>query len=1251
MAFEEDKESIAQNIEAAGKYRQSADLRRHMALRGIVEIAGLNEVGPTVVYRDLRQSAPPLHYAFYEQPNAPQLADKRYQSGDSEVRRAYHDEAFCTLAAQYVGKGVTCTIISPGETIPKGSGILSLLVPQQGSLPERHIVFENLDVADDQEVTDDHKKAVNFVANYYQRVLTPVEEISDEEFFEHWLPLRIAIGENFEGAAQYIGNTRPQWGNKLAHCRNVALGGAFVHRFFIEKLGIVSSVFSRLKEQATYHAGLLHDSGLVHNLAKVHLPIFTGRSAYEIAQEAAQKLIEQGAEYRDQNLHDLTMNLCASIISDRKDKLFAAAKALDSTGTEIGIVHRYFKRSDVHNPLDFVRRVMHYHGGADYGKHHDRHKNPTASGIDVTTATATIAMMVDYLEGALGDSRSLDEIVIDFMGVAKSGIIDPAYIKLFFQGYGTGKSGIEQWFKLSRQRDDELGERTTLRMESEFRDKSIDIDNLVKGLLGDPDAAKKFKQALGDYGGWKQFTKGGLETLKQKLKEILDRKTQKSDEKFNPVAILVQETIYDLPNLQPGVFARELEGIGLKNWIIAQRALEKLIIRIATTDMSEQDIADSLIARTSIEQTLTCRFATDSHLDLTLREFFTAVKEGNADRHPALWDKPQDQLIALDTKLKKAAELHAEARKKWLLENRQANRQGSFANFVHIDSERPEESRIYLQRRTRSAGGGLSSWGGLDEKGDYDPVKTVEREIQEELGELEGLVDETTLSRAHELLKVIRDGLKSVELQKGAVFQDNAHFIERGWGFVVDAHANMAVIRTDIASAFQELEAIISRVRQEAQRPGAEVASIVSYTYEEAPLRLLDFHHPHEALAVVMQFAVELKKSGIEPQQVWDHFNRGIDDIKITGDMETDVLPAELERSEDTILSIASSRAGLTLRGFKTAFDGYMDSLESAPSDHYYTIDIVNYVAALCQEELRREYFDDKNAPVYGKAPIQSDRAVQIKTEEDLKRYVRKNSHGELENTFTPPDPDDSTSIPKIGDWVVHPPKYNETTGKPIVENGKYVLDKSKGYVIRKNKFYDIYKLSDDGEYWIAKSVDPMQLLTEATPLRSLWDPHHAVTIQAGGYVVHAKSIGEYYPIPERSALRERVRLTLDGQMICRLSDSLDEQREALEKKFKEFALERLAINQPKEIRRLDRELSNLTAHFQALNGLRFNDRDYSYEIPKLEDYQNAPGLAFKWHSSICRHGGIAEQLCWAIGRARGLAVRVYRHLKDRKPS
>ncbi len=237
-----------------------------------------------------------------------------------------------------------------------------------------------------------------------------------------------------------------------------------------------------------------------------------------------------------------------------------------------------------------------------------------------------------------------------------------------------------------------------------------------------------------------------------------------------------------------------------------------------------------------------------------VKEFFIPIKENYPE---------------LDEKLFAAAELSKDARKKAIAEGKfestydtegKLNRQGSFFySFFIANNNNPLESKIMVLHRKPKIGKGLGAVGGLIESSDrtIDP----EREIREELGELCETEEEKLT------LKKIIDKIKR---QRVFSCQDDAHVINRGWGFRVKAHAFVGSpidLNQDDIKFLQTLPSRNPKNTEESEVAKAELIMI-----KDIPARTAEFFYGHEGFLPPLML-VAMREAGIKITEANDPMN------------------------------------------------------------------------------------------------------------------------------------------------------------------------------------------------------------------------------------------------------------------------------------------------------------------------------------------------------------------------------------------
>lgn len=280
---------------------------------------------------------------------------------------------------------------------------------------------------------------------------------------------------------------------------------------------------------------------------------------------------------------------------------------------------------------------------------------------------------------------------------------------------------------------------------------------------------------------------------------------------------------------------------------------------------------------------------------------------------------------ALDAKLLAAAALSAPMREVALAVHRVSDRQGAFTNFIWINEESPFQSKVYKVLRTPQIGLENGAWGGLKEGDDIDVSATVNREVYEEVIDAVKLVikiessDSDLLEQAFD--KAMKDafdkkkqpaegveafmatlgntpglqsrlrgfvdlandlisGLVATEKQKLFRCRDDAHAIERGWGFKVDAFAHVAGISKETAEKFDRFCETVEGLKKEARAMGlstiaGEMQGIAIYTLADAPSQITKNFYGHEGLAEIIGFArlMKQKDPATDTRAIWAAFS------------------------------------------------------------------------------------------------------------------------------------------------------------------------------------------------------------------------------------------------------------------------------------------------------------------------------------------------------------------------------------------
>lgn len=279
----------------------------------------------------------------------------------------------------------------------------------------------------------------------------------------------------------------------------------------------------------------------------------------------------------------------------------------------------------------------------------------------------------------------------------------------------------------------------------------------------------------------------------------------------------------------------------------------------------------------------------------------------------------------LDTRLLAAAALSAPAREQALLQDRVSNKQGAFTNFIYADAQDPFASKIYKVIRAPQIGSGNGAWGGLKEGEDVNVGVTVNREVYEEVIDAVKLLLKTgggesgaALEKAFDAsLKAAFDAgkppsagveefiaglggnaalqarvqafadlandliadLVAADKQKLFTNRDDAHAIERGWGFRVDAFAHVAGISKTTAEKFDRLQGEVEALKAEAASGGlsgiaGEMQGIAVYTLADAPQQVAKNHYGHEGLAEIAGFArlARAQVADFDTQALWQKF-------------------------------------------------------------------------------------------------------------------------------------------------------------------------------------------------------------------------------------------------------------------------------------------------------------------------------------------------------------------------------------------
>lgn len=278
----------------------------------------------------------------------------------------------------------------------------------------------------------------------------------------------------------------------------------------------------------------------------------------------------------------------------------------------------------------------------------------------------------------------------------------------------------------------------------------------------------------------------------------------------------------------------------------------------------------------------------------------------------------------LDAKLFAAGAISAPAREYALAIDRVSDKQGAFTNFIYADAENPLSSRVYKVVRAPQVGAGNGAWGGLKEGEDVNVSVTVNREVYEEVIDAVKLVIkieggnsdlleqafDKAMKDAFDQKKQPAEGVEAfmatlgnvpvlqsrlrgfvdlandlisdlVATEKVKLFQcrDDAHAIERGWGFKVDAFAHVAGISKETAEKFDRFCETVEGLKQEVRALGlstiaGEMQGIAVYTLADAPKEITKNFYGHEGLAEIIGFVrlLEDKQADVSSEAIWSDF-------------------------------------------------------------------------------------------------------------------------------------------------------------------------------------------------------------------------------------------------------------------------------------------------------------------------------------------------------------------------------------------
>lgn len=1077
--------AIRDDIIAALAYIKHPATQACLAEHGLFEIGARMEIGDEVTFLDLSKVASPEMYLTGGK-------TKPFTTTNFAELQAYYKNLFGELAAQAIGADVTFVGIS-NERDTTSDKHVSFNVTHPLLINDVDETPTYLTFVSEGKWTSDKYNRMQRVSSQYPFFLFPGDEVTEEDFLAHILPLReLAANDTLTSMDSYIGNTLPQASNKAAHSRNVAIGVVVAVDYLCEKFGLPQ--LSEEHRRAILAAGQLHDSGVVRNFAKIRMPLINGQSALSIATKAAVQLKKDNPDITDFTDDEVAQAICASAVAARGDALYKAASGVPEVGKEIGDIRNYFKAADVHNPIELWRRIMHYSGGADFAKHHDLPDNALISGIGANTAISYIAAIIDMIEGAFGDAKTLDEAVICLAGYGKKIKGDPAYTRALMEGYGSGGSFIERWAAISLAEDG--GTRKVLRLHPFV--KELDAALMLKALKGDKAAAGNFPQVLTDWGPWKGID--GYESLTTHL------------EAGGTINGFVANVIAEFPELSDEQFTTDLAALAMKKWKEKRAEMGAVIMTIANTRQTPEQIVASLTSITGGPF-----LARQNLMDTPLLAFFAGIKTRDVNAHPALAGFSKTRLEELDKLLQNAASLNVQEREEAILKDRRVDRDGAFTNFISVDEADPFNSKAYKIVRSQVSGGGIGGMGGIiDPQDKFDPGKTVKREIEEEASEAAKLAGDG----AKQLGKEIVTELSTATHRKLARFQDDKHMKDRGWGYVVNSFGHVTRVEPETAAKLDKLMSITRSTA--AEYSGQEVSGLVSYTLREAPKHLLRHHYPHEAIDEMMGFAVELHGKGITADAVWAHYAN-----TFVGEGEQRQRP----------LAILAERAGLVLDDLRSEFLAAVDNAVKG-NDTFHNISVQNYAKAHYHATLNQRYFARSNMALYGKMPIYE------------AQYQLATTSGEIEA----PEEGDTTTPYVPGDIIIHPLLRNERGEIQFKADGKTpVRIENKGHVIKgQAKFDRLYRLNEAGDKYESLNRGYMYWLDEPTNVRPAWDVNKPQAIFPGGAVYKSTTINEIYGMPKGPAVNDYARMTSDGQVICRLNLRLEKQFELLEAAHKQ---------------------------------------------------------------------------------------------------
>ena len=283
---------------------------------------------------------------------------------------------------------------------------------------------------------------------------------------------------------------------------------------------------------------------------------------------------------------------------------------------------------------------------------------------------------------------------------------------------------------------------------------------------------------------------------------------------------------------------------------------------------------------------------------------------------------------------------------------------------------------------------------------------------------------------------------------------------------------------------------------------------------------MAECHYPHEAIAEIMGFAVELN-GRMTAEDVWNHY----------------------ATQAGTQLARIAKNAELQLDDLKA---DYLTTVSDALAgkDTFHSISVENYSRAFYQEQLETEYFSKPKMALYGKTYIMASQVTLVTKDSkwpDGTPMIGPDGTGRIEPEFA----GDTTKPFKEGHYIVHPfARDNQGRFVKDPDTGEFKVNKLNGYTIPDTKFPTLYKA--EGNKFISTNRGYIHWLDSAMAVRPSWDPHLPQTIQPGGAIYKSITLGEIYGAPEAPMVESYARLDDNGQQICLLSEDPEDQYKAL---------------------------------------------------------------------------------------------------------